>query len=73
MDYLALVKQVIGRLKGWSIANILREENTKANELARLASSPEADLGETKVEYLPEASITPDRGIEVNEVDLGPS
>ena len=42
--YLALVRQVIGRLKGWSITQILRKENAKVDELARLASSPEVDL-----------------------------
>ena len=42
--YLALVQLVLSKLKGLSITQILREENAKANKLARLASSPEADL-----------------------------
>ena len=44
MVYLALVKQVVGKLKGLLIAQILREENVKTNRLARLASSPKANL-----------------------------
>ena len=44
MAYLALVRQVIGKLKGWSIVQILREGNAKANRLTKLISSHEVDL-----------------------------
>ena len=68
-----MVRQVIGTLKGWLIAQILREENAKVDELARLSSSSEADLCGIRMEYLPESSIRPWRGMEVDEVNLGPS
>ena len=52
MAYLAFVRQVVGKLKGLLIAQILREENAKADRLARLTSYPEADLRGTRMEYL---------------------
>ena len=40
MVYLTLIRQVLGKQKGLSIAQILREENVKVDRLARLALSP---------------------------------
>ena len=44
MADLALIRQVVGKLKGLSIAQIPREENAKADRLVRLASSLDVDL-----------------------------
>ena len=44
MAYLTLFRQVVEKLKGLSITQITREENVKADRLARLASSPMAEL-----------------------------
>ena len=68
--YLALIRQVINKLKGLPITQISREENTRVNKLACLASSLEADLRVTRVECLSEPSIMHLEGI---EIDLGPS
>ena len=73
MAYVALVRQVVKKLKGWSINQISREWNFEADRLARLASSLEDDLRGTRVEYLPEPSVTTRLGINVDEVTLGPS
>ena len=50
--YLDLVREVASKLKGLSITQIPREENTQADRLARLALSSEIDLQGTRVEYL---------------------
>ena len=47
--YLTLIRQVVEKLKGLSITQIPSEENVKADRLARLASSLEADLRGTRV------------------------
>ena len=71
--YLALIRQILGKLKVLSIAQIPREKNAKADKLACLVSSLEADLQGIRVEYLLEPSIAHQEGIEADEVDLSPS
>ena len=71
--YLALIREVASELKGLSITQIPREENAQADRLARLASSSETDLQETKVEYLSEPSMFNPNGMEVDSIDIGPS
>ena len=71
--YLAFVRQVVGKLKGWSISHIPREKNFEVDRLARLASSIEEDLGGIRVEYFPEPSVTTRSRMDINEVTLGPS
>ena len=57
MAYLVHVRQLVGKLKGWSINQIPREKNFQSDRLAKLASSPEEDLKRTRIEYLPEPSV----------------
>ena len=73
MAYLALVKCVVGKLKGWSINQIPEEKNFKADRLERLGSSLEDDLRETQMEYLPKPNVTTRSGMDIDEVTLGPS
>ena len=67
-----MVKYVLGKLKGLSIAQISIEEKDKANRLAYLALSPEVDLWGISLEYLPEPSFAQQEGMEIYEVDSGP-
>ena len=68
-----LIRQVLNKQRELSIAQISREANAKVDILARLASSPEADLREIKVEHLIEPSIAHQEAMEVDEVDSCPS
>ena len=71
--YLSLVREITAKLKGLSITQIPREENTEADRLARLASSSETDLPGTRVEFLSEPSVpSPDR-MDVDQIETGPS
>ena len=56
--YLALVREVMAKLKGLSITQIPREANTEADQLVRLASFLESDLQGIRVEFLPEPSVS---------------
>ena len=73
MAYLVLVKRVVGKLKGWSISQIPRKKNSEADRMAKLASSPEEDLGGIRVEYLSKPNITAQPGVDMDEVILGPN
>ena len=70
--YLTLVWEVTSKLKGLSITQIPREENKRADQLARLASSSESDLQRVRVEYLSELNVSSSDSMEVNPVDIGP-
>ena len=70
--YLTLVREITGRLKGFSVTQIPREENIQADRLACLASSSESDLQGTRVKYLPEPSVSNLGGMDVDSVDIGP-
>ena len=71
--YLALVHAIIVKLKGMSITQILREENTQADRLAHLASSLESDLQGVRIEYLSEPSVLQLERMDVDPIDVGPS
>ena len=72
MPYLVFARQVVKKLKGWSINQISRGKNSKADRLARLTSSREDDLRGTPVEYFLEPSVTTRSGIDIDELALGP-
>ena len=71
--YLVLVHKITSKLKGLSITKISREENTRADRLARLASSLESDLQGVRIEYLSEPRVHQPEGMDVDPVNLGPS
>ena len=70
--YLTLVRKITNGLKGFSVTQIPREENTQADRLACLTSSSESDLQGIRVEYLLEPSISSSQGMEMDLVDIGP-
>ena len=71
--YLTLVHAITGKLKGMSITQIPREENTQADRLAQLASSIESNLQGVRIEYLSEPSVLQPEGMDVDPIDAGPS
>ena len=52
VTYLTLVQGVTSKLKGLSVTRIPRGENTRVDQLARLASSSESGLYGIRVKYL---------------------
>ena len=62
-------EKITSGLTGLSITQILREENTQANSLARLESSSESEIQGIRVE----PSLSSPEGMEVNLIDIGPS
>lgn len=57
--YLSLVKKLIKKLKVFTISEVPREENTEADQLARLATDKEdLILRDTPIRYLKSLSIT---------------
>ena len=71
--YLTHVWEVISKLKGLSITQILLEKNKQADLLARLASSSEQDLLVIRVKYLAKLSMSSSNGIEEDLINIGPS
>ena len=73
VPYLALVRRVVSKLNGLSVAQMPRGEKAQVDQLARQASSSELDLPGIRVEYLSEPNVSNRDDMEVDSIDIKPS